>query len=177
MGRTQVEVFWTSSDLIAVLDQVGKQIPLSFAELSLSETEKVSTLADSAALSAYIAASTDPTLSFLAFESGSPVGAEPVPQKKGGILYAVDQRRNPRSVVFHLGRLYPELRTLLAGQVGTGSDDPAALSLYSIFKKVVRKQFTKVQSYWVGPEALRLLDSGGKLSVALKSPPEYDLRR
>ena len=99
-----------------------------------------------------------------------------VRQANGAIRYGVDQLTNPKSVVVRPGRLVDE-RILLAGQIGTVSEDPASSRLFSVFSKSIRGNFTKVKSYWVGTEALEMLDSGGRLASSRKAAPEYDLRR
>ena len=176
MGKSQFEVFCTTSDLVAVLDDAQARSPMSFAVAGLFETANVHRLHDSADIATFIAASGETLLSFLAVASGDAVGAREVFQRNGSSLYGVDQLSNPRSVVLRPGRLIDE-RTLLAGQIGTASQDPVSVTLFSTFRDVVRKQFVKVKSYWVGPEAVQLLDAGGRLTATLKSPPEYDLRR
>ena len=68
-------------------------------------------------------------------------------------------------------------RVLLAGQIGTASGDGASLRLFLAFSRIVRSQFVKVKSYWLGSEAVQLLDSGGRLAATPNAPPEYDLKR
>lgn len=176
MGKNQLEIFCTTEDLVTILDMVHRQVSLSFAVAGLFETATVQLFQSAADVSTFIAASGDTTLNLLVVDSGSTVSTREVPQRKGGTRYGVDQVCNPRSVVLRPGRLVDE-RTLLAGQIGTASADPASVGLFSAFSGVVRKQFVKVKSYWVGPEALRILDAGGRLTSTPKAPPEYDLKR
>jgi hypothetical protein len=44
------------------------------------------------------------------------------------------------------------------------------------FYTAIRKRFTKVRAFWVGPEALALLHAGKRLTAATQCPPEFDLR-
>jgi hypothetical protein len=42
-------------------------------------------------------------------------------------------------------------------------------------QKVMKKYFTKVRAYYVGPGALALLKNGTRLTGAEQSPREFDL--
>jgi hypothetical protein len=176
MGKNQLEVFWTTGDLVVVVESLDDQSQVSFAVAGLFETADVQRLHSSADISAFTAVSSDSTASLLAVDAGEAVHVREVAQNKRSPRYGVDQLSNPRSVVVRPGRLIDE-RILLAGQIGTTSGDPASVRLFSAFSKAVRKHFVKVKSYWVGPEAVQLLDSGGRLTATLKAPPEYDLKR
>jgi hypothetical protein len=46
----------------------------------------------------------------------------------------------------------------------------------SRFASAIRKRFKKHKSYYVGPAALAMLVEGSRLTDALQSPPEYDLK-
>jgi hypothetical protein len=175
MGKSQFEVFCTTGDFVALLDLVHDQLPVSLLVAGLFETAAVHRLHGSADVSALIASS-DAPVTFLAVGAGDAVHVREVPQKKGGTRYAVDQLINPRSVVVRPGRRIDE-RVLLAGQIGTASEDPESVRLFSRFGTAVRKHFVKVKAYWVGPEAVRILDAGGRLTATSKAPPEHDLKR
>jgi len=66
---------------------------------------------------------------------------------------------------------------LIDGQVGTISDDPHSLELFHLFRKEIRRLFTKVKEFYVGKEAGELLDKGWRLTANAKSPALYDLKR
>jgi len=118
----------------------------------------------------------DPGVILLVLERSQQVHVEEVPQRAGGMRYCVDQRLNPGSIVLRPGGMLDD-NTLLAGQVGTVSENPLSVELYQAFSKAVRRKFTKVKSYWVGPGAGRLLDQGARLVATRKAPREYDLKR
>lgn len=176
MGKNQIELFCSTTDFLSVLDSVYEQLPLSFAVAGLFKTADVHVFHSPSEISAVIANSTKHPLSFLAVGAAEAVKVREVPQRKGHSLYAVDQLVNQGSVVLRPGRAIDE-RILLAGQIGTASEAPESLTLFSTISKVTRKHFVKVRSYWVGPEAVRLLDAGGRLIATSKAPPEYDLKR
>ena len=99
-----------------------------------------------------------------------------VPQRRGGVKYAVDQKANPDTIVFRAGGIFEE-GCLIAGQVGTASATKASLSLYKVFTKEIGHQFVKVKSYHVGKQAAEWLEKGWRLTANSKSPALYDLAR
>jgi hypothetical protein len=101
--------------------------------------------------------------------------AQAVPQRNGGTKYAVDQVENPQTIVIHCGGLTGE--RLVAGQVGTASDSDESKELFELFSKLIRARFERIKSYYVGPDAAKLLDSGTRLTPTAKSPETYDLAR
>ncbi len=98
----------------------------------------------------------------------------PVPQRRGGTKYAVDQQANPGTVVIRPGGKYGD-SALIAGMVGTVHHDAQAEMLLKAFSTPLRRDFTRVKSYIVGPEAKKLHDRGLRLTKSLHAPPELDL--
>jgi hypothetical protein len=97
-----------------------------------------------------------------------------VPQRAGGIKYAVDQLINPDSITISHGGV-PEPSILLNGEVGTCTDSEISVSLYRSFANAIGKHFVQVRAFWVGPEAYRLFKNGWRLTGNVDSPREYDL--
>jgi hypothetical protein len=118
----------------------------------------------------------EPSTSYLAFSKGVKVVSRSVQQRSGGIKFAVDPLANPPTVVVRCGGRVGVDR-LTAGDVSVATSDEEAEELFAIFSSVIRRQFKKIKSFYVGPEAARLLDEGVRLSPTSKSPPMYDLAR
>lgn len=91
-------------------------------------------------------------------------------------MYAVDQVNNPQTIALQTGGRHGEYQ-LIAGQIGTVGNGAQSDELYAIFAKNIRKQFEKIKSFYVGPEAVSMLDAGIRLSATPKSPQAYDLVR
>lgn len=92
-----------------------------------------------------------------------------------GDRVCVDQFVNPDTVTFTPGGVWNG-EVVLSGRVATVSDTAVAQALMRRFKSAIKKAFTKVGAYYVGPNALVLLKSGRRLTNAVQSPPEFDLR-
>lgn len=95
----------------------------------------------------------------------------------GGIeRFCVDQMVNPDTVTLTPGGVWTR-DIVLWGRVATVSDSKASQNLMRRFAGAMKKQFTKIKAFHVGPKAHELLDSGKRLTIAAQSPREFDLKR
>jgi hypothetical protein len=92
----------------------------------------------------------------------------------GKVVYGVYPRNNPSSIILAPGGFCSK-RTLLAGRIGTMHDNSVSMELYALFRRELLRGFTTVKSFVVGPEALRLLESGGRLTVDAQAAAICDL--
>ncbi len=113
---------------------------------------------------------------YLVTDESVGVNARAVEQRRGETRFFFDQQANPRSIVLKPGGVYQQ-SFIIAGQVGTSSSDKDSEDLLKLFSKELRQRFSKVKSYFVGEEALRLLDEGRRLTASVNTPTEYDLKR
>jgi hypothetical protein len=111
---------------------------------------------------------------YLVTPAGAKVRVREVPQAAGGVMYAVDQLHNPDSIELnHGGR--PQPGVLLAGRVATCTGTEASTGLFRAYANAIARTFTRIQAFWLGPEAQGLLAAGCRLTDSADSPPEYDL--
>jgi hypothetical protein len=66
---------------------------------------------------------------------------------------------------------------IVSGLIDTMGQGPQAQSLINAFHAAMKKSFTRVNAYWVGPQAHGEWLQGRRLTDAEQSPPEYDLRK
>jgi hypothetical protein len=106
-------------------------------------------------------------------------GAGSVKQELGeSVSYFLSQKLNPDSVVFSPGGIYKDQPVLVSGRIGTISQSPGSRNLYKTFVKAVIQNFEKIGSYYVGPEAARLMQQGYRMvTIGIGSPATYDLQR
>lgn len=113
---------------------------------------------------------------YMILKKAIPLYVEEVPQKKGGLKFAVDQMCNPASIELKIGGIYPEIEhVIVAGRVATISDDPDSNELYKLFSARIKKAFKRIGAFYVGKVAEEKLKSGWRLVTNEKSPKEYDL--
>jgi hypothetical protein len=109
---------------------------------------------------------------YLVLDAALEVKIREVPQRRGGVRYAIDEVANPTAMIFVPGGLYEgnEGRCLVVGEV-VATGDPRSHELYRLFVPLLVKGFKKIKSYYVGPEAQRLFQEGVRLRHGT-----YDLR-
>jgi hypothetical protein len=66
---------------------------------------------------------------------------------------------------------------MIAGCFNILSTDNHAISLYNKYTNKIKSQFSKVQMFWIGPDALKLFDSGMRFTKATQMPEVYNLAR
>lgn len=114
--------------------------------------------------------------SFIVLERSSAINVVEQEMVNGTKRCDLDQRTNPDSVILSVGGEWID-GSLISGGLSTASPSAISQRLMRSFQSAIKKKsFTRVQAFWVGPEALGALRSGKRLSYAIQSPPEYDLR-
>jgi hypothetical protein len=113
--------------------------------------------------------------SYLVTKRSAEVVSRKVMQVGGGALFFADQLVNPESLVLTPGGIWRS-GMIVAGMIGTVHENPSSRSLMGAARGSLRRNFRKVKSFWVGPEALLRLRSGERLTIAEQSPSSFDLR-
>jgi hypothetical protein len=168
----QRNFFATGSDFLPVLEQVERKHPVTYLAAGLFASAELARVELGVLLTGINGGS---DVGYLVTPEMVEVHVRPVPQCKGGILYAVDAVANPASITLRPGCMVGA-NVLLAGTVGTDSTNGQSAALHRAFVGAIGKHFKRVQSYWVGPAALALLSQGARLTPSVKAPREYDLR-
>jgi hypothetical protein len=115
--------------------------------------------------------------SYLVLDAAAPVPVRAVPQKGGKVQHMIDLDRLPDAVILRTGGAFEEA-ALISGNVGPVGERDGSLELYRAFSSELLRGFAKVKAYKVGPEAARRLDEGWRMvTISIRSPVEYDLRR
>jgi hypothetical protein len=179
MKTRQLPFFATHDDIVDVIRAVESSVNLKYVRTGLVETDHPAI---------YFKGEEIPSLGtakygdqnaeddYLVLRSEEPVLSRAIAQTSGGVKYAFDQLRNPRSVVFRPGGRLDD-RAIIAGRTGTASIDSDALALQNVFESAIKNSFSRIKSFWVGPEAQLCLDRGVRLTSALGSSLIYDLVR
>jgi hypothetical protein len=174
----QVHIFATRSDLEPGLDHFEKENPVRYALTGLLHGpifEQYESLLEWPGLGINTTGDHISGPTFLVVPRGIEIKAEPIPQRSGGVRYALNQKLNPQSIAFSPGGLFGD-RVLVCGHIGTVWK--TAQNLYKDFSREFTKRFSKIGSYYVGPEAERLMDQGHRMvTISINSPTAYDLRR
>jgi|HubBroStandDraft_1064217.scaffolds.fasta_scaffold52372_4 hypothetical protein len=119
-------------------------------------------------------AAANPT--YLVSLDGEGIAIREVRQRAGGVRFAIDQLVNENTVALRPDGRYGN-DVLLAGQIGTASTSPQSRALFKILANLMRQRFSKMNVFYLGSEALKAWKAGARLTIAVQSPPEFDLRR
>ena len=175
----QRHFFASPDDLLSVFKRVESQHSVSFVLTGMFETSRFALFHTGAALPTLRSPASRQSIecpTYLVMPVSTPINVRSVPQRTGGARYAIDQLENPDSTTLtHGGFHSPDV--LISGRVATVSGTPAGKKLQSAFSRAIAKQFTRVNAFYVGPEAYECLRQGCRLTFNVDAPPEYDLER
>lgn len=179
MAKHQLSFFATEADLVLLLETIESKRGLQFVSAGLFDSPIIAPMESLLAVREFgrtASGSASQSVCFIVANRDCTIEVRPVPQRRGGVRYAVDQLANPRTIVFRPGGKFSDT-CLIAGEVGTASENPQALEIFRVFSRETRRQFTKIKSFYVGREAGELLDMGWRLTTDVKAPALYDLKR
>ena len=131
-----------------------------------------------------------PGITFLIFPEGAELPYEywpnrqtldpsGVPKKYG---FNIGRDLNYRCVVFHPCGFHQSEQWgegLFQGWLTTNSKNLESLAIFNAFKKSIKKRFEyfRFSGAYVGPDAVKYFEAGGRLAPDLRRPRESDARR
>lgn len=171
--------FATPTDIAPVLSRLESNAPLKFVEMGTLLTPN---------RAIYLASSQVPNQGVATHETGSQSQGYMVSHqdtknhmrtsvtKKGGKRWNLFNGDNEETVILTMAGRWKDM--LLPGLMDTLHETPVAQQLMKWFLAALKAEgFTKVESWWLGREALEMLKAGQRLSTtAEQSPPEFDLK-
>lgn len=172
--------FATKEDLSSILIELEESVGIIYAEMGLLDSNKIQK---------YFSYSTIPNFGHTQYGSwisldhrymimleNSSINIRSIPQLKGGIKYAFDQMLNPDSIEFSIGGIYlKKEKVLVAGRIGTVSDSSFSKEIYTIFQKKIKRDFKRIENFYVGKTAEEKLLSGWRLVTNEKLSKDFDL--
>lgn len=175
---TRVYFFATKDDLLLVLGWLEAKMSVKYTRRGMLPGPEPEVWKSGADIPGLGRAAGDQAVScdfFLIVDAPSAVNVVSRPMLNGERRYDVEQPGNPDSVLLNVGGEWDD-GSLISGSVMTISQSNISQGLMRAIHNGVKKHFTRVRAYWVGPEALVWLRSGKRLTYAVQSPPEYDLK-
>lgn len=174
-----IPTFGTKNDWGECLRLVEATLPLAYTLSGLFDVGEAATFIGVDQIADLGVCSKESSLlepCYLVGDSGRDIRIRPVPQRRGGTKYAIDQRLNRHTIGLKPGGLRRD-DMLIAGQLGPCTKDSASVELYNLILHGMKRRFVRIKSYWVGPQAAQLLDSGARLTVSDTSHTTFDLVR
>jgi hypothetical protein len=174
----QRHFYATREDLLPVMEKVGCKHRVAYTLMGSSESSELTTFYSGAVIptlgSPAPHANASAGYSYLVTPADVQIVVRELPQRAGGIRYAVDQLADPISITFTHGGFYaPDV--LLYGRVATCSNHPTATKLFRAFASAIAKNFIRIRAFYVGPNASELFHRGCRLTIGADSPRDYDL--
>jgi hypothetical protein len=176
MKSLQTHFFATRNDQLALLKAVEERAALKFIVSGLLPSQNPKIYFSRLEIPTLGAAGHENAIngySYLVMDTAEQIYVKDVVQKQGGTKYGISQEGNPNSVIFLHGGFFDNV--LLYGNIGTVWETKRSLEIYRLFSSIMRDQFSKIGSYYVGKEAGEFLGRGGRLTQAVQSPSQYDL--
>ncbi len=174
-----IQTYATKNDWGGCLRLIEAHRPLAYTVSGLFDAAERKTFVGVDAIPNFGFAATSNTITepcYLVCDSHREIYTRVVPQRQGGSKYAIDQQLNPFTIGLKPGGLRDH-DMLISGQLGTCTEDPLSLELHNLITRELKRSFVQIKSYWVGPEAVQLLDRGGRLSVSNTPNTTFDLVR
>jgi hypothetical protein len=97
-----------------------------------------------------------------------------LPQRRGVVVYVTDCSGNFEAFVYWPAGKHSDTCVIRSEIQVTG--DPRSDAAARPFMKLLFRGFKKVRGCWVGPEAMRILLAGGRLTRAVDVNPLVDLQ-
>lgn len=116
--------------------------------------------------------------SLMIMEKSNEIFVRDIPQRKGGILYAVDPMKNLQSIELRLGGIYTKKENILVvSRTAYVNENSFSESIYKELIKKIKKSFKKYDFMeWVGPNAEKKLKEGWRLVEDARRSTNYDLK-
>jgi hypothetical protein len=170
LGIVQKHFYATSRDLQEICAEVSRTLAVRYdragvfatADLHPIENPSGTDLAATGSADSYLISLVDAGPQIRRIETTS------------GVRFAVDELINPASATLQLG-FKPSASVLTPGTVGCTAASGSGPKIVRCFEKALVARFKRVRAYWVGPEAVAMLNSGARLTPSAQSPREYDL--
>lgn len=172
----RISFFATKSDLERALSLMEKR-PIRYALTGAFPTPELqvwNTYRELPDLGRADGPQTNLCATYLVADKDLKIAVGRVPQWDGGLMYFVDQQANPETITMTPAGCWGD-SLVIAGVLGTASNSKASQSLMRLTAASIKKSFTRVHAYWVGPAALSLLRAGHRLTIAEQSHSEFDL--
>jgi hypothetical protein len=178
MTRNQSMFYATAKDIAVVLSTLESQKGLEYTRTGQFDASKPQTYRSyieirNLGMASHPTAIANP--SYLVSLRGTPIRARRIIQNTGKHRFAFDQRLNEDTVALSPGGRYGS-DIILYGMIGTVSDTAVSISLYKFMVNALRERFDKIDEFFVGPEALQLGKAGFRLTDAVSTTSEFDLK-
>ncbi|MBZ4192650.1 hypothetical protein [Niabella beijingensis] len=179
MKSKQTLFFAVLEDVTQILQDIEATIDIHYYKAGLLDTRDIpayNSIFDAPNVGIALSGDWNHIDRYLVLKETAQLSIREIPQRAGGEKYSVDQMNNSQSIELKLGGILTTKRgVIVAGRVGTISEDSGPNELYKLFSGKIKKHFKRIGAFYVGKIAEEKLREGWRLVTNEKSPKEYDL--
>lgn len=179
MKSRQIMFFSLLPDIEPILKKIESSVEINYFKIGMFDSRDIphyQSIFDAPDFGFTLSGDWNRIDSYLVMPKSALLDIRDIPQKAGGIKYAVDQSVNAKSIELKVGGIYKASENILvAGRVATISEGIFSLETFKLFSSLIRKEFKRIGTFYVGKNAEEKLRSGWRLVTNDKSPKEYDL--
>lgn len=169
----------TKSDLIGLISSIEAEAEIKYARaglLNIEEINEYASLIGNVDVEAAKFGDRNLCIRYLMVSKGTNINVTEVPQRKGGIKYAIDQMRNNASVCFRPCGVFETGKAIIEGEFSTIHSNKDSMGIFNDIAKKIKVSFTKIKGCFIGDEALKYHNEGWRLTQNVKAPTEYDFK-
>lgn len=179
MKSKQILFFATSIDLIEIIKSMEATTDIIFYEMGLFNEPSITcykTVSEIPNFGICVEGDWNKDRRFLVMPATMPLKIREIPQRKGGIKYAVDALENQVSICFQFGGIFQD-NALIPGSCDATFLTDFSEHIFKFFSLKVKRDFKKIEGYYVGKDGLEKLQLGWRLVTNVKLSKDFDLKR
>ena len=176
-GSRQISFFFTPSEITSVIKEFENRYAVEYHQAGVFQsptTTIIPSLSLESSLGYLKVGDWNHSPNYLIVAQNTAVCLREISLRKGGYSYAVDQQKNPDTIILKPSGIFKG-EILVAGSLSTGSNTACSVSMFQDLAKVIKKRTSRIGAFYVGPEAKEKLRVGWRLVTIASSPKEYDL--
>lgn len=177
MKSKQILFFATAIDIQSIVNLIESECQIKYYEMGLFDTKPESFYNSVSEISNFCIpkfGDWNKDLRLMGVPKHLSINIREVPQRNGGVKYAIDPLENSISICFQFGGIYEE-GIILGGSCGTTFINEFSMQIFNKFSSKLKKEFKKIENFYVGNNAEKKLRQGWRLVTNEKLPKEYDL--
>jgi len=178
MNNKQIFFYGLKEDFIEIFKSVESSFNIKYAQAGLFDDKvsvsSVRSLVTSDDIDDVEYGDWNNNKKYLLLPKENDIQIRSIPQKKGGIKYAVDQMKNEDSVVFYIGGIYKD-NAVIASKIATISNTEFTKSILKYLTAYIKKNFDNINGFYVSPKALKESEKGLRLTTDINASLDYDL--
>ncbi len=176
MRSKQIFFYVLKEDLVKILKSIESNFDIKYAEAGLmnERVSSIDSLASVEGIGNVDYGDWNHNKKYLLLSKSKSLQIREIPQKKGGIKYAIDQMKNEDSVVFYFGGLYKD-DAIIASKIATISNTEFTKNIFKYISNYIKKNFKNVRGFYVSSGSLEKAKNGIRLTTDTNGSLDYDL--